>query len=300
MIRVLDLQFGRPHIIAAFLVETTQGPVLIETGPESCFPQLEDALRQYGYRASDLSDVLLTHIHLDHAGAAWRLAELGATLHVHPAGAPHLHDPSKLWASAARIYGDQMESLWGRARPVDPARVRLLDDGQVLKLGDVSIQVYHTPGHASHHVAFRLDHNLFAGDVAGVRIGRGPVVPPCPPPDIHVETWLATLERLQGLGCETLYLTHFGAFSDPHHFSHLSRRLLEWADWVRQGMQAGGTRESLQPAFTAYVMAQLEAAGLSAQEVDEFEKADPAWMSLWGLMRYWEKYHPNRIRSEHG
>lgn len=299
MIRVIDLEFGRPHIIAAFLLETSLGPVLIETGPESCFDRLEAGLLRFGYRVEDLTAVLLTHIHLDHAGAAWRLAERGATVYVHPAGAPHLYDPGRLWASAARIYGDQMEALWGNARPIDPARVRLLEDQSILAFGDHPIQVLHSPGHASHHVVFHTRGSLFTGDVAGVRIGRGPVVPPCPPPDIHIETWLTTLNRLQALGSQTLYLTHFGAFSDPQHLALLGQRLVEWAEWVRQGMARGASREILEPLFTRYVMDQLEASGLSPHEVDEFEKADPAWMSLWGLMRYWEKYHPEKISQAH-
>jgi glyoxylase-like metal-dependent hydrolase (beta-lactamase superfamily II) len=181
-VRVLDLQFGGAGTIASFLLASAVGPVLVETGPDSTYPALVRALREAGTRPEAVRHVLLTHIHLDHGGAAWRLAAPGAMVYVHPVGAPHLAEPSKLFASAKKIYGDQMDSLWGRLEPIPVQRLRVVEDGEVLRIGDLAIEALHTPGHASHHVAYRLGGVLFTGDVGGVRIGAGPVVPPCPPP----------------------------------------------------------------------------------------------------------------------
>lgn len=296
MIHTLDLLDRAPRVIASFLLETSEGPVVLETGPESRFEVLEAALRQHGYAVQEVRHVFVTHIHLDHAGAAWRFAEHGATVYVHPKGAPHLIDPSKLWASASRIYGEQMEPLWGRMGYVPQAQVRALEDQERVKIGEFTIEALDTPGHASHHHAYRIDSVLIAGDVAGVRIGRGPVLPPCPPPDIHIETWRQSLARLRGLGLQTLYLTHFGPVSDVQaHLAALEARLLDWADWMRRRLKAGRTREEIVPEFEAHVADELHAAGLSDEEVREYEFADPAWMSVDGLIRYWTKHHPKAI-----
>jgi glyoxylase-like metal-dependent hydrolase (beta-lactamase superfamily II) len=296
MIHTLDLLDRAPRVIASFLLETSEGPVVLETGPESRFEVLESALHQHGYAVRDVRHVFVTHIHLDHAGAAWRFAEHGATVYVHPKGAPHLIDPGKLWASATRIYGDQMEALWGRMGHVPPAQVRALEDRERVRIGEFTIEALDTPGHANHHHAYRIDSALVAGDVAGVRIGRGPVLPPCPPPEIHVETWQQSLARLRGLGLQTLYLTHFGPVTDVQsHLAALEARLLDWADWMRRRLKAGKTRDEIVSEFEAYVAAELHAAGLNDEEVREYEYADPAWMSVDGLIRYWSKHHPKAI-----
>lgn len=211
MIRILDLYDRAPRVISAFLLETHRGPVLIETGPESRFAHLEQSLNDLGYAVRDIRHVLVTHIHLDHAGAAWRFAEQGATVYVHPKGAQHLIDPSKLWASATRIYGDRMEPLWGKMGLVPESQIVTLGDGDVVGFGDVEVKAIDTPGHASHHHAFQVGDALITGDVGGVRIGKGPVLPPCPPPDIHVETWLESIAKIRSINPKTLYLTHFGA-----------------------------------------------------------------------------------------
>lgn len=296
MIHTLDLLDRAPRVIASFLLETPEGPAVFETGPESRFETLARALREKGYAPQDVRHVFVTHVHLDHAGAAWRFAEHGATVYVHPKGAPHLIDPGKLWASASRIYGDQMEQLWGRMGYVPQGQVRALEDRERVQIGGFTIEALDTPGHANHHHAYRIDSALIAGDVAGVRIGRGPVLPPCPPPDIHVETWQQSLARLRGLGLQTLYLTHFGPVTDVQaHLAALEARLLDWADWMRRRLKAGKTREEIVSEFEAYVAEELHAAGLNDQEVREYEYADPAWMSVDGLMRYWSKHHPKAI-----
>lgn len=298
MIHTIDLHDRAPRVIASFLLETAQGPVLFETGPESRFSVLLDGLNTLGYAASEIKHVFVTHIHLDHAGAAWRFAELGARVYVHPKGAPHLVDPSKLWASASRIYGDKMEQLWGQMGFVPEAQVEILQDGDTVALGEVSIQAIESPGHAYHHHAFLLGETLFGGDVTGVKIGRGPVLPPCPPPEIHIESWRESIVKIRNLKPSKIYLTHFGEAGEVGpHLDALEARLVEWADWMKFRLRAGLSREQIVPEFEAYVAAGLRAAGLSEEEVQEYEFADPAWMSVDGLVRYWNKHHPEEVMA---
>ncbi len=298
MIHILDLHDRAPRVIASFLLETSQGPVLFETGPESRFSALLDGLNSLGYAASDIQHVFVTHIHLDHAGAAWRFAERGATIYVHPKGAPHLVDPSKLWASATRIYGDKMGELWGQMGYVPEGQVEILQDGDTVKIGEAVVQALETPGHANHHHAYLIGDVLMGGDVTGVKIGRGPVLPPCPPPEIHIEAWRESIARIRALKPGKIYLTHFGETEDVgSHLNALEANLVEWAEWIRQKLKAGLTREEMVGAFEAYVAATLRAAGLSEEEVQEYEFADPAWMSVDGLVRYWNKHHPEDVMA---
>jgi len=298
VIHILDLHDRAPRVIASFVLETKEGPVLFETGPESRFSVLLDGLNALGYAAPDVKHVFVTHIHLDHAGAAWRMAERGATIYVHPKGAPHLVDPSRLWASASRIYGDQMETLWGQMGHVPEGQIEVVQDGQVIQIGEVRIQALETPGHAYHHHAYLIGDVLMGGDVTGVKIGRGPVLPPCPPPEIHIELWRESLARLRQLNLRQIYLTYFGLVEDVGpHLDALEVRLLEWADWIKQKLKSGLTREQMVLEFEAHVAATLRAAGLSQEEVQEYELADPSWMSVDGLVRYWNKHHPEEVVS---
>jgi glyoxylase-like metal-dependent hydrolase (beta-lactamase superfamily II) len=290
VIQVLDLQFGAAGTIAAFLIVSREGPVLVETGPHSTYATLERALRERGIEPASVRHVLLTHIHLDHAGAAWALAELGATIYVHPAGARHLADPAKLLASAQKIYGDQMDSLWGRLKPIPQDRLRVVADGEVLRVGELAIEALHTPGHASHHIAYRLDGAVFTGDVGGVRALDGPVVPPCPPPDIDVEVWRASITRLRAVNAHTFYLTHFGAVTDVDaHLDRLDSTLGAFASWVRRRMHEGLDEATIVPRFEAFTQGFLAATGASEAAVERYALANPAFMSVAGLARYWRK-----------
>lgn len=297
MIHTLDLRFGRPRTIAAYLVETSAGPVLVETGPESTYPRLKEALAEHGVSPADLQAVFVSHIHLDHAGAAWRLVADGApVVYVHPRGAPHLVDPSRLWESASRIYGDQMEKLWGRSGPVPQDRVRAVEDGEEVAVGASRFLALDTPGHAGHHHAWVTDGVIFSGDVGGVRIGGGPVVPPFPPPEIHLERWKASLDRLRGLGAAEIRPTHFGAYADvAAHLDDLEDRMFRWAERVLGWMREGLDEEAMIPRFEELVAGELRAAGLDEEALAEYEIADPAWMSVPGLVRYWRKVHPERV-----
>ncbi len=291
MIHTLDLHFlAHRDTIAAFLLITDAGPVLIETGPHSTFQTLEAALRPHGYAPADIGHVLLTHIHLDHAGAAWALAERGAKVYVHPFGATHLSDPSKLMDSARRIYQDQMDRLWGDMRAIASDQLQTVAHGQTLSFGSTDVRAWHTPGHAVHHVAWQVGEALFSGDVAGVRIGDGPVVPPCPPPDIHIEDWQNSLRLIRELGVRTLYLTHYGPETQVNaHLDELEARLLSWAEWMRPRYEAGTPASEITPVFQAFVRRQLAAAGVEGEHLDQYEAANPAWMSVAGLLRYWKK-----------
>lgn len=299
MIHVIDLQFLTDHTIAAFLVETPAGPVLIETGPHSVLAHLEAGLARHGYQLSDIRHVFLSHIHFDHAGAAWALAQAGAQVYVHPAGYPHLLDPSRLYQSAQRIYGDQMERLWGEMHPIPAAQLEAVADGTRYEIGGLPFVGWHTPGHASHHIAWQLDRVIFTGDVGGVKIGDGPVVPPCPPPDIDLEAWFASLDRLRSLTPKTLYLTHYGPVDEvASHLDTLQEMLQDWAGWMKPHYEAGTAAEVITPQFQAYAEAQLQAAGLDKAARLRYEAANPAWMSVAGLLRYWRMQEKRQAARE--
>ncbi|MEJ7655069.1 MAG: MBL fold metallo-hydrolase, partial [Chloroflexia bacterium] len=212
----LDLHFqGRPHAIASFLLSGDGEAALIESGPGSTLTALMRGLAASGVEPELVTKILLTHIHLDHAGAAGELTELlpNAVVYVHGIGAPHLLDPSRLLRSAERIYGDQMDPLWGTMHPVPEKRLVVLEDGDVVEAAGRTLRAIYTPGHASHHVAFHdADAGvLFAGDVAGVRLpGLDRVMPPTPPPELNLELWSESINRMLALDLNTLYLTHFG------------------------------------------------------------------------------------------
>ncbi|APD09828.1 MULTISPECIES: MBL fold metallo-hydrolase [Thermus] len=299
MVRVLDLGFqGVERVIASFLLDTPVGPVLIETGPESTYARLEEGLRAHGVEPGAVRHVFVTHIHLDHAGAAWRLAELGATVYVHPKGAPHLVDPSRLLASAERIYGELLKPLWGELKGIPPERVRVLGDGEVVDLGGVRVQALETLGHASHHHAYLVDGVVFAGDIAGVRIAPGPVLPPTPPPDIHLESWYASLDRLLSLRPEALYLTHFGVYRDVEaHLLALRQALEDWAGWTLSRLREGLSQEEMTRRFEAYWREGLKRAGVDEAGMRLYELADPPYMNLQGLVRYWQKHHPEALEG---
>lgn len=289
-VTLLDLKFQAEGTVGAFLVRTSEGPVLVETGPESLYDHLREAVEAQGFALEDIRHAFITHIHLDHGGAAWRLAQHGAKIHVHPKGARHLQDPAKLLDSARRIYGDAMDRLWGRLEPIPADRIVPMEDGDATGLGDVSIQAIHTPGHAIHHITYRLDDGLFTGDVGGIRIGHGPTLPPFPPPDIDLEAWEDSIRRMRAARPRFIYPTHFGIKRDGEaHFDSLEENLHRIAGWVRQQLAAGTTEEAMVPRFQAFLNGLLAGCGLDEQAIGDYEIADPAFMSVYGLARYWRK-----------
>ncbi len=227
MIHTIDLNFLEvAGAIAAFVIPTDKGGILVETGPYSTHETLLAAVNKMGLQPADIHAVLLTHIHFDHAGAAWWWARQGATVYVHPAGYKHLQNPERLWNSAARIYGDDMDRLWGEMHPIDPEKLIAVADRENLQLDGVTVTAHHTPGHAKHHIAWQVGEELLTGDVGGVKIGSGPVVPPCPPPDIDLPAWETSIARIREIAPRRLYLTHFGPVENTEgHLRELETRL---------------------------------------------------------------------------
>jgi glyoxylase-like metal-dependent hydrolase (beta-lactamase superfamily II) len=266
----LDLRhLGAEHVIGSYVVETDDGPALFDCGPTTCVDALKEGLRGRGLELRDVRDLLLSHIHLDHAGAAGVLVREhpGLQVHVSAIGAPHLVDPSRLEASARRLYGDTFDDLWGELAPVPEANVHVVGDSVL------GLACFPTPGHASHHVCYlAADGTLYAGDAAGVRIEpHQEVLPPTPPPEFDLDVWLRTLDELEQRSPARLALIHFGVFDDvERHLGELRRRLHEWV-----GLE-GVTEE--------------EFAELVGEDVDEsYERAMPFWQSYAGLRRYWEQ-----------
>ena len=224
--------------------------MLFDIGPESTFDNIVTALRKIGTSANDIKHVFLSHIHFDHAGAAWRFAALGATIYVHPRGAPHLIDPAKLITSASRIFGDDMQRLWGQIAPVPEERVRILEDKDVIQVATFEIRAIATPGHASHHHVYHWDDSLFGGDIAGVRLGDGPPIPPFVPPELHIESWRESIAKIRELNPTNLYLPHFGLVkgSVTAHLDALDERVTRWSECFHEKISAGvraleGSRE---------------------------------------------------------
>lgn len=296
MVHVLDLEFlGIDHAIASFLIETSAGPVLVETGPHSTFGSMEKKLQNFGYRPEDIKHVLLTHIHFDHAGAAWAFAKTGALIYLHPFGKKHMADPGKLYNSAKMIYGDEMERLWGAMEQIPEEQLITPEHNQEIVIGDKKFTALHTPGHAKHHIAWQLDDIIFTGDVAGVKIESGPVVPPCPPPDINLEDWNQSLDILMERKAQRLYLTHYGQISHiGDHIHSLRNMLTDWAHWIKGKWETGMSAEEMTPLFSQYTADQLRKMGVSEHGVRQYEAANPSWMSVAGLIRYWKKKSENR------
>src|SRR3982750_3748094 len=231
-VQLLDLRpLGRERVIGCYLLETADGPALFDCGPANSVPQLKESLRQRNLELADLRPLLLSHIPLDHAGAAGVLVREHPELQVHVSaiGAPHLVDPERLERSARRLYGDSFDRLWGELAPVPERNVRVVDE-RVLGL-----DCFATPGNASHHFGYLVrDGTLYAGDAAGVRIQPGRyVMPPTPPPEVDIEAWERAIDEMERLAPERLALTHFGVAENPgRHLAELRLELLDWAEFV--------------------------------------------------------------------
>jgi glyoxylase-like metal-dependent hydrolase (beta-lactamase superfamily II) len=297
-IHILDTrQLGHAGIVAATALETNDGLMLFDTGPESTFDNVVADLRKAGFAAEDVRHVFLSHIHFDHSGAAWRFAELGATVYVHPRGAKHLIDPVKLIESATRIFGDDMQRLWGRIAPVPAERVKILEDNEVARIQPFEIRAIATPGHASHHHVYHWGDNVFGGDIAGVRIGNGPPIPPFVPPELHVEAWRESIAKIRSLNAVNLYLPHFGKITGSvlEHLDVLDKKVERWAEWFREKIRCGMDEEQLKHKFAAVEHAELRARGASEEDIEGYEAADPSYMAVGAVLRYWRKYHPEAL-----
>jgi glyoxylase-like metal-dependent hydrolase (beta-lactamase superfamily II) len=269
----IDLHhLGAEHVIGSYVVDTDDGPALHDCGPSTGVSALKAGLRERGLELADIRHLLLSHIHLDHAGATGVLVREHPALQVHVSavGAPHLADPSRLEASARRLYGDTFDTLWGELAPVPKENIRVLGD-RVLGL-----ECFPAPGHASHHVVYiHADGTAYCGDAAGVRIQpHDLVVPPTPPPEVDVDAWRATIDEIGRRGPAELALIHFGVARNPaEHLDQLRTRLDEWAELVA----SGATEE------------EFVAAALPDETAAEYDRAMPLWQSYAGLKRWAER-----------
>jgi len=288
----LDLNFqGRSHAIAAFMIRHGDAVVLIESGPGSTLPALEAGLAEEGLSPADVTHVLLTHIHLDHAGAAGWLAKQGAQIFVHEIGAPHMLNPEKLIASATRIYGDRMDALWGEFLPVADDQLNVPKDAEEIVIGNLKFLPIHTPGHAEHHFSYLFEDVMFCGDVGGVRIPGYPYLRvPMPPPELHLERWHESIARLRKEKFSRIAPTHFGIFDDPEwQLSEVEKGLDTAARWLEHAMPSDPPIGELRQSFTDWMMAEGEKIGLDEEVVKAYELANPLGMSADGLQRYWKK-----------
>ena len=268
---------GLERVIGVYLLETEDGLALQDCGPSTDIPALKVALAEESLVLTDVRHLLLSHIHLDHAGAAGTLVREhpGLRVHVSEIGAPHLIDPSRLERSARRLYGDDFDRLWGELAPVPEENVHVVGSSVL------GLECFPTPGHAAHHVCYLdRDGTLYAGDAAGVRIlPERPVWPVSPPPEVDLEAWERTIDELELRAPDQLALIHFGVVDQPRdHLRRLRRNLRIWSQRVRQGL----TEEE----FVEAVREDLEE---EAGDAPYYERAAPLWQSYRGLKRYWDK-----------
>jgi glyoxylase-like metal-dependent hydrolase (beta-lactamase superfamily II) len=274
----IDLRHQAPGIVGCYLLETDDGPALFDCGPTTCVDALKAGLLERGLELNDVRHLLLSHIHLDHAGAAGVLVREhpGLQVHVSEVGAPHLVDPSKLDASARRLYGDAFDELWGELAPIPAENVHVVGDRVV------GLECFPTPGHAWHHVSFLdADGTLYAGDAAGVRLAQASfVMPPCPPPELDLAAWEATIGEIERRAPARLALIHFGVFDDvQEHLASLRNTLERWGKRVEDGMD--------EEAFIA--AARYDVAQTDPELVDDYQRAGPYWHHFRGIERYWRK-----------
>jgi glyoxylase-like metal-dependent hydrolase (beta-lactamase superfamily II) len=278
VIGLIDLLHqGVERSIGCYVLDTDDGPALFDCGPSTTVDALKAGLAAEGLALTDVRHLLLSHIHLDHAGAAGVLVREHPALQVHVSeiGAPHLVDPEKLERSARRLYEDRFDTLWGELAPVPAANVRVVGERVV------GLECFPTPGHASHHVSYLdRDGTLYAGDAAGVRIQPGRyVLPPTPPPEFELDLWQQTIDEIERRGPERLALVHFGVAGDPER--HLADLRLELYDWTEFVLGDASEQE-----FIAYVRAELANAG---EDVPAYDTAMPLWQSYRGLVRWVEQ-----------
>jgi glyoxylase-like metal-dependent hydrolase (beta-lactamase superfamily II) len=291
----IDLQFlGRRNVIAAGIVQSPAGVAIVDPGPTSCLATLELGLQGQGIRWDDVRHVLLTHIHLDHAGATGTIirSHPEITVMVHERGARHMIDPARLLESATRLYGEQMDRLWGEFAPVPQKNIVVLNGGEQIQAGGRTFDVAYTPGHASHHVSYFDPSSgvAFVGDVAGVCTQEhGWVLPPTPPPDIDLEIWQTSVDRLLGWSPSTLFLTHFGPVTRVRpHLAELLDHLQLIAGVVRESLDTAGTDEEKSERFAEWLRQELRRE-MSDVQVDSYVVA-AGFKYLWyGLARYWRK-----------
>lgn len=291
-IHTLDLFFQNvPRTIASYVIEGPGGFVMVETGPTSTLPNLIHGLSEIGIRPQEIKDVLVTHIHFDHAGAVGWWAQQGAQIYVHHVGAPHLIDPSRLIRSAKRIYAEKMDSLWGEILPVPLEQVTRLQDRDVIEAGGLALVAHDTPGHANHHMVYTCEDIAFTGDAAGMVVPPwGFVDIPAPPPEFNQEVWRQSLQKIEGLNARALYPTHFGKVNDVAlHLELFTQLLIDSTEFIRAHQAAGMTRDGILHEFVLWQMERGLDFGMTREAVESYEVANPRDMSVDGILRYLRK-----------
>ncbi|MDQ6659641.1 MAG: MBL fold metallo-hydrolase [Chloroflexota bacterium] len=292
---------GEEEIIGSYLLASENELALIDPGPASMIEPLLAAIRQAGFEPDEVTHILATHVHLDHAGAVGSLVRQmpKAQVYVHSKGAPHLLDTTALVKSASRIYGERMKVMWGDIEPTPQDRLHVIEGGDVLKVAGRRLEVHYTPGHALHHVVFFDVHSgeLFAGDVAGVRLqGIEYVRPPTPPPDIDLEAWSNSIDLLKSLRPDVLYLAHFGPTRDPLlHFGRLREQLYSWGDFVLNAMRQGKNEAEIIAMVIEHTEPELQRVSREPHTLPRYEIATNYSMTVQGYTRYWKKKHPERL-----
>lgn len=293
-VAVIDTHhMGRAHVVATYALLGDE-PALVDPGPASTLPAVEAGLAAHGLTLADIRHIVLTHIHLDHAGASGLIvtAAPAARVYVHQRGAPHLVDPSRLISSAGQLWGDRLEELWGRTVPVPPEVITTFVGGEALQLGPHRLRAYDGPGHAKHHLLWHDEGNggIFVGDTCGVRLpGVAFTRPATPPPDVDMEAWLRSLDLIESLGPRWLMLTHFGAFDDPaFHLADFRERLVRWAELVRAGLGSGADEAEQIAALQRLGAAEAASLGAAERAALSQQSGDLA-LSWRGLARYWQK-----------
>ena len=288
----IDVLFqNRPGEIAVYLIPYSKGAVLVDCGPGSTLENLQASLRGAGLQPKDVTHILLTHIHLDHAGAAGFFAAQGAQVIVHPLGAQHLLNPEKLLASARRIYAERMDVLWGRFWKVSKANLLEVEDGAQMSIGELRFTIMHTPGHAEHHIAYGLGSTCFTGDIAGVRF-PGPVFVNLPfvPPETHFGKWRESLKRLQHGGFSRVALSHFGSFGQVEAQLAMALRQLDDLEfWLEKAMSDSPPVEILRERYAAWLHGWGIALEIPNEYLALYEDGSTIRMAGDGLFRYWHK-----------
>ncbi len=290
-----NLWMGRPRSIAAALLESDGHRAIIDPGPGSTLDTLHRQLRSRGIGVGDLDAILLTHIHLDHAGATGELVRENPQLevYVHSKGAPHMIDPSKLLASAARLWPNELQILFGETLPVPEGNLRILEGGETLRLGTRKMEVVYTPGHASHHVSYFDNEEgiAFVGDTAGIRIeGRTYVMPATPPPDIDLGIWDASFAAILERKPWRLFLTHFGVSEDPvEHIALAREQLHRWAALAAESIRTATSESAAMDSFISATRAEI-AQHLPADELEHYVFSASLNLSFLGLARYLRKH----------
>ena len=294
-ISILDTNWvGRPRSIAAALLESDGHRVIIDPGPESTLGTLRERLHARGISVAQLNAILLTHIHLDHAGASGSLVRENPQIavYVHDLGAPHMIDPSRLLASAQRLWPDTLHQLFGDTLPVPKENLRILQGGEKLTLGTRKVEVEYTPGHASHHVSYfdGSEGIAFVGDTTGIRIDNGPyILPATPPPDISLEIWEKSFATILARRPSRLFLTHFGFAGNPaEHIEEFRRRLHHWAQLAAEVLRSASSEAEAKNAFVARAQGEMQEQ-LGAKEADHHAFTAGLDLSFLGLARYLRK-----------